>query len=79
MEAYEKDTRVTATLEPLLTRTDLQQLLRLSGRTIGRLIVSGGLPSPIRVGQSHRWRVSDIQQFITSQAAAGDGVMAQSR
>ena len=52
----------------LLTRGDLQKMLKVSSRTISRLLDSGGLPAPIRVGCSARWRVNDIIRFIEGQA-----------
>jgi predicted DNA-binding transcriptional regulator AlpA len=51
-------------LRALLKRSDLQNVLRISGRTIDRLVAKGGLPRPIRVGQSYRWRVVDIEKFL---------------
>ena len=57
----------TPPLAALLTRSDLQAVLRLSARTIGRLVARGGIPAPILVGQSHRWRASDIERFIEGQ------------
>src|SRR5262245_52244886 len=40
----------------LLTRSDLQAVLKLSARTITRLVATGGIPAPIVVGRSFRWR-----------------------
>jgi predicted DNA-binding transcriptional regulator AlpA len=50
--------------QPLLTRADLQAVLKMSARTIGRLLIGGGLPPPILVGRSYRWRSRDIEKFI---------------
>ena len=46
--------------EALLTGRDLEALLKLSARTIARLVVSGALPRPIVLGGSRRWRARDI-------------------
>src|SRR5262249_23613351 len=54
----------------LFKRTDLEKLLKLSGRTITKLSASGGLPAPIRIGLSYRWRAADIYHFIATQATA---------
>jgi predicted DNA-binding transcriptional regulator AlpA len=54
-------------LDPLLTRNELPDLLRLSSRTIGRLTVMRQIPQPIMVGRSYRWRRSDVVHFINGQ------------
>ena len=54
---------------PTLTRKDLQVVFKVSGRTIDRLVASGQLPAPFRVGRSCRWRRLDIVGFI--EAAEG--------
>jgi predicted DNA-binding transcriptional regulator AlpA len=50
----------------LLTRADLQRILRLSTRTIRRLLAARELPAPIRVGHSDRWRPEDVQTYLQS-------------
>ena len=62
----DKQTTVITTWIPqvLLTRNDLAKVLQLSARTIGRLIVAGQLPAPIRVGKSYRWRPEEIKILI---------------
>ena len=56
----------------LLTRSELQAVLRLSARTISRLVASGGIPAPIVVGQRYRWKTSDIVAFIEGAALVSD-------
>lgn len=51
-------------LEQLMTRAEVGQLLKLSNRTIHRLLANGGLPAPIVIGQSYRWRAKDVEEFI---------------
>ena len=46
--------------EALLSGRDLEALLKLSGRTIARLVAGGALPRPIVLGGSRRWRARDI-------------------
>src|SRR5262249_3469851 len=60
-------------LNTLLTRSDLRPVLRLSDRTIARLLASNGIPAPILVGRSYRWRASDIERFIEQQAGQRAG------
>ena len=43
-------------LEPLLTTSDLQRLLKVDRRTVGRLVKRGELPVPMKLGGSNRWR-----------------------
>jgi predicted DNA-binding transcriptional regulator AlpA len=62
-------------IEPLLTRAELGEVLKLSNRTITRLLTTGGLPMPIQVGQSFRWRASEIAAFIQDQ----NGTMEQAK
>jgi excisionase family DNA binding protein len=66
METQNKNTNMTAPviLEPLLTRSELQAVLKVSGRTIGRLVAAGGFPAPIMVGQSCRWRAEDVAGYL---------------
>jgi predicted DNA-binding transcriptional regulator AlpA len=58
------DTADLGAINPLLTRSDLQRLLRLSDRTIRRLVSSGEFPRPIKLGGTHRWRREDIRAFL---------------
>jgi excisionase family DNA binding protein len=58
----EKTTNVPMcpTMHALLTRSELAEILRVSGRTIVRLVATKELPTPIRVGQRYRWRMEDV-------------------
>lgn len=51
---------VCAQLEPLLTMSDLERMLRVDKRTIARLIKRGQLPRPLKLGGSNRWKTADI-------------------
>jgi predicted DNA-binding transcriptional regulator AlpA len=59
--------------EPLMTKNELQNVLRISSRTLGRLIESGEIPQPIRVGQRPRWRVGDVNRCLAAAPAAASG------
>ena len=48
-----------------LTIDDLTKRYRLNAKTIYNLAKSGKLPSPLRIGHSVRWRLSDIETFET--------------
>jgi len=70
MQKQESTTAMKAVfIEPLLTRRDLAGLLKISNRTIGRLLETGELPTPLLVGQSYRWRPKDIETYIGGHVA----------
>ena len=54
--------------EALLSGRDLEALLKLSGRTIARLVASGALPRPIVLGGSRRWRARDISALTDGES-----------
>jgi excisionase family DNA binding protein len=56
------DGRAAAT--KLLTRDDLCERLRLSKRTISRMLSAGKLPPPVQIGRCVRWRERDIERWI---------------
>ena len=57
----------------LLSVNEVADLLAVSVRTVWRLLSTGRLPQPIRIGGGRivRWRHSDLQAFIAEQAAGG--------
>jgi predicted DNA-binding transcriptional regulator AlpA len=50
----------------LLTQPEAADLLRLSERTLERLRVSGSGPKYVKAGRSVRYRLGDIEVWITS-------------
>jgi excisionase family DNA binding protein len=57
------------TIEPLMGISDMAQLLRVSRRTVERLLSAGRMPAPdIVIGRLPRWRAESIRGWI---AAAG--------
>jgi predicted DNA-binding transcriptional regulator AlpA len=54
------DSAARAQLEPLLTVTDLERLLRVDKRTIARLWKRGQLPRPLKLGGGNRWRADAV-------------------
>ena len=48
----------------LLTIRELAAILKVSQRSIWRLVASGQLVGPLRVGGSIRWRRDDIRNWI---------------
>lgn len=51
-------------IQATLTKRDLVAVFKVTGRTIDRLVASGQLPAPLRVGASRRWRRDDIVAFM---------------
>jgi predicted DNA-binding transcriptional regulator AlpA len=54
------DQAASILLEPLLTTSDLERLLKVDRRTITRLVKRGELPAPLKLGGSNRWRPEAI-------------------
>ena len=52
-------------IRPLLTLSDLENLLKLHRRTIKRLCRAGKFPQPMKVGGSSRWKAEDIDQLLS--------------
>ena len=48
----------------LLTIRELATILKVSQRSIWRLVAAGQLVGPLRVGGSIRWRSEDIRDWI---------------
>jgi len=55
----------TVPQQPLLLKADeVAHLLSISSRTLWRLVRAGEFPSPIYVGGSTRWRLTDIENWV---------------
>ena len=50
----------------LLDVRDVAALLKVSVRQIWKLVASGRLPQPVRLGRSVRWLSADIGLFVLS-------------
>jgi excisionase family DNA binding protein len=53
-------------MQPLLTQDEAAELLKLSVRTIERLRVSGTGPKFLKIRNSVRYRLEDVQLWVTS-------------
>ena len=58
-------------MEPrLLTVADVARALAVSTRTVWRLVASGELPQPQKIGKRlRRWRASDIEAYVAGKPA----------
>jgi predicted DNA-binding transcriptional regulator AlpA len=56
---------LTAAIEPLLSITDLVQILNVSRRAVERMRSAGKLPPPdLHVGRMPRWKAATIRAWI---------------
>lgn len=51
-------------LPQMITVNELAATLGMSKRTIWRLLASGQIPEPVRVGGGTRWRLDEIRNWI---------------
>lgn len=60
----------------LLDTRDLSNELRLSRRTVQRMLAAGTLPEPVRLPghRALRWRRADIEAWIAAGCPAGTAV-----
>ena len=50
----------------MITVVELARMLKLSPRAVWRLRSAGRMPAPIRLGGAVRWRLVEIQNWITA-------------
>ena len=60
----------------LLRAQDLARALLISVRSVWKLSAHGGLPPPIRLGRSTRWRAADVRRWIEEQGQSRDELAA---
>jgi excisionase family DNA binding protein len=53
-------------MQPLLTQDEAAELLKLSVRTVERLRVTGAGPKFLKIRNSVRYRLEDVQSWIVS-------------
>ncbi len=58
----------------LLEASDVANLMGISVRTVWRLISSGHVPQPIRIGGSPRWHRSTLENFVAAKIKEGERV-----
>lgn len=58
--------------EPLLTVSEVAQIMRVSNMTVYRLIKAGQLAA-IRVGKNYRIRRRDVERYLTERAVYTEG------
>ncbi|MFM7318335.1 MAG: helix-turn-helix transcriptional regulator [Isosphaeraceae bacterium] len=55
----------------LMSAEELAEMLRISERTLWRLLSAGQIPKPVRIGRSTRWRANEIREWIDSGCQSG--------
>jgi len=50
--------------ERLWTIKDVAQMLGVTTRTVGRYVIDGKIPKPLRIGGAIRWQQATIEQWI---------------
>src|SRR5262245_11269209 len=48
----------------LVSASELAQRLKISERTLWRLLSAGKVPAPVRFGHNTRWRLPEVQEWI---------------
>jgi excisionase family DNA binding protein len=48
----------------LISVQDLATILKISTRSVWRLLSAGKLPSPVRIGGAVRWRYDEVKHWI---------------
>ena len=56
--------KTTNELPQLFTINDVAEILKISQRSIWRLVALGNLVAPLRVGGSIRWKREDIREWF---------------
>lgn len=54
----------TTVSERFISLQELAKLLSVNARTVYRLIQSGLIPKPVKIGHSVRFPVSDVEMYI---------------
>jgi prophage regulatory protein len=49
----------------LIPASEVARLLGISKRTLWRLLSAGKLPAPVRLGNNVRWRLDEVEQWIS--------------
>jgi excisionase family DNA binding protein len=57
----------------LLTVNDVAKLLKLSVRSVWRLVASNSIVRPIKIGGSIRWRAEDISVWLAKLPPQSEG------
>jgi prophage regulatory protein len=48
----------------LISAEEVAKLIRVSERTLWRLLSAGKVPQPVRIGRNTRWRYAEVREWI---------------
>lgn len=68
MSPKERATNLPGNVQPLpllLSPEEFARELRVSVRSLRRLVAAGRVPAPCRVGRSLRWRRSEVERWVS--------------
>ena len=58
--------------DPLLTRTEVEERIRLGRSALYRMLSTGQFPRPLRIGpRAVRWRASEVDRWLQERPRAG--------
>lgn len=60
----DRDSRAAAEDVRLIAADELASMLDVSTRTVWRLLSTGRLVQPVRIGGSVRWRLDEVRDWI---------------
>ena len=60
----------------LATHKEVAGLLRVHPKSVHRMVAYGQIPAPIRIGGVNRWRLTDLEKFLSGAAGAAHSSMA---
>ena len=59
----------------LIPACEVARLLGISKRTLWRLLSAGKLPAPVRLGSNVRWRLDEVEKWISQGCPAAHSSM----
>ena len=58
--------QATTTDDRLIPRREVEQLVGLKHSSLYKLMRSGAFPLPLKIGHAVRWRLSEVQSWVSS-------------
>ncbi|MBA4104469.1 MAG: hypothetical protein C0485_01835 [Pirellula sp.] len=60
-----------------LKQAQVQRLLSLSERSIRRLVASGTLPAPVKLGGANRWNEDELNEYLRKLDPKNNGALGE--
>ena len=58
-------------MQTLMTAQEVAKLLRISQRRFEQMVATGSAPRHCRIGRLRRWKVGDVDEWLTNQPWTG--------